>query len=343
MTRYVKYLAIGLIASIGAIIFISTQIDFDLFSDAWRDARYIYVLPCIVLLLLGLFGRAVRWQVLLDGRLSFWRSFSIVNVAYLINGFIPFRIGELARVWLASRTKPPIAYLTTGSTIVVERLLDLLAVVLILALALASGPVPEWLQVVGMTSGATALFGFVMLVFLARQRDIAHKLLNSILRIVPILQKINPHTLLDHVLDGLVPLAHPYTLALAFFWTGLSWGFSILAGYILMFTFYDEASLAATCLYIAAAAFAIAVPAVPGNVGTYEGAILLALGAVGYADDTNTATAFAVMVHAVNVGVHASTGVIGFIQEGVTIDQLSQGVRQVTEATEVEVNEVGSV
>ena len=91
-------------------------------------------------------------------------------------------------------------------------------------------------------------------------------------------------------------------------------------------------------------AFAIAVPAVPGNVGTYETAILLALGAVGYADNINTATAFAVTVHTVNVVVHATTGVLGFVQEGISIDQLSQGVRQVTTVTDAtETSEVRSV
>jgi uncharacterized membrane protein YbhN (UPF0104 family) len=100
-----------------------------------------------------------------------------------------------------------------------------------------------------------------------------------------------------------------------------------MAGYVLMYAFFDEASLAATMLYIAAAAFAIALPAVPGNLGTYEASILLALTAMGY-EQSSSAIAFAVMVHAVNVFVHATTGVFGFIQEGISLTQLSQGVRQ---------------
>lgn len=344
MTRYLKYLAIGIVASICAIWFISTQIDFELFSDAWAQARYVYLLPCVAFLVLGLLARAQRWRILLNERLPYWRSFSILNVAYLINGFIPFRIGELARIWLASRTEPPIAYLTTGGTIIVERLLDLLAVVLMLAFALAAGPVPEWLRVAGVTSGITALAGFLCLVFLSRRRDVSHNILALVTKLIPILRQFRLETWLNHFLDGLLPLAQMRTLTLAFLWTGLSWGFSIFAGYILMFTFYDRASLAATCLYIAGAAFAIAVPAVPGNVGTYETAILLALGAVGYADNINTATAFAVTVHTVNVVVHATTGVLGFVQEGISIDQLSQGVRQVTTVTDAtETSEVRSV
>jgi hypothetical protein len=41
------------------------------------------------------------------------------------------------------------------------------------------------------------------------------------------------------------------------------------------------------------------------------------------------------MVHAVNVFVHVSTGVLGFMQEGISLGQLSQGVQQMQQTTEV--------
>ena len=56
--------------------------------------------------------------------------------------------------------------------------------------------------------------------------------------------------------------------------------------------------------------------------------ILLALRAMGYGEPAATATAFAIAVHAVNLLVNSSLGVYGFIQEGVSLDQLSQGVRE---------------
>jgi len=117
-------------------------------------------------------------------------------------------------------------------------------------------------------------------------------------------------------------------------WTGLSWGFSTAAGYILMFAFFDQASLSATLLYIAAAAFAIAVPAVPGSIGPYELAIVAALGAAGYGEPAAVARAlavaraFAFVVHGVNLLVHALTGFAGLMREGLTLTQLSQGVQQ---------------
>jgi len=259
-----------------------------------------------------------------------------MNVAYLVNGVLPLRIGEVARMYLATRATPPVPPLKTASTIIVERLLDLLGVVLMVVLALSGGPVPDQIRASAMISGLVALAGFAALVLLASQRQVASQLLQWLLKLfgrdVKSPFSIRLTTWFDHFLDGLQPLTRPYALASALLWTIVSWGFSAIAGYILMFTFYSQASWAATLLYIAAAAFAIAVPAVPGNLGPYEGSIYLAISAMGYANPAGTAVAFAVLVHGLNLVVHATTGVIGFIQEGISFEQLSQGVQQMRQS-----------
>lgn len=318
---------LGLVVSTLAIYVIVTQIDLQQFGTAWSSARYIYILPCVVFLLAGLLTRALRWQTLLSHGLPLWRAFSIMNVAYLVNSVVPLRMGEVGRIYLASRAQPPIPVFKSAGTIVVERLLDLLAVLVMLGLALMAGPFPAEAQVTGALVIPTAVTGLIVIVLLARQRAFAHRLRQGAEHLLPFLRRASLEAWLDHFLDGLAPLTKMTTLVQTISWTGLSWGLSVTAGYILMFAFYQEANWTATLLYIAAAALAIAVPAIPGNIGTYEGSILVALLALGYAQD-GRALAFAVMVHAVNVAVHATTGIIGFIQEGITLEQLSQGMRK---------------
>ncbi|MGJ3238290.1 MAG: lysylphosphatidylglycerol synthase transmembrane domain-containing protein [Anaerolineae bacterium] len=321
---------LGTVVTALALYFIATQLNLALFWQAWTSARYVYVVPCLILLLIGLITRAFRWQVLLNGDLPFNRTFSIMNVAYLVNGLLPLRIGELARVYLVSRTRESIPIPTTTSTIIVERLLDLLAVGMMVLLALMLGTVPDQIRIASGAAALVALIGFGVLIVLASHRDWALQMSRRILQYVPLLNRY-ADTLerwFGQFLTGLIPLTQSRALVLAFFWTALSWMISVMAGYVLMFAFFPQASVAATMLYIAAAAFAIALPAVPGNIGTYEASILLALLAMGY-EQSNSAVAFAVMVHAVNVFVHAVTGLVGFIQEGISLTQLSQGVQQI--------------
>lgn len=326
---------LGLAVSLLAVLFIVSQVNVRALATALERARYIYLLPAFGLLLAGLVARALRWRLLLDDKLPLRRAFHIMNVAYLVNGVLPLRIGEVARVYLATRADPPVPVFQTASTIVVERLLDLLAVVLLLAGALVVGPVPDELRAAAVLAGPIALIGFLVLVFLSWRRALALRLLAAVVGRLERskegrsgaspLQKLSEW--FAQFLDGLAPLANPRALFRALGWTALAWGLSVAAGYVLMFAFYPVASWAATCLYIAAAAFSIAVPAIPGNVGTYEGSILLALNAVGYGEPLEVAVAFALVVHGVNLAVHVSTGIIGFIQEGISLGQLSQGVQ----------------
>jgi uncharacterized membrane protein YbhN (UPF0104 family) len=90
-------------------------------------------------------------------------------------------------------------------------------------------------------------------------------------------------------------------------------------------------------LYIAAASFAVAVPATVGNLGPYELSILLVLTALGYTQTPQaeaTATVFAFTVHFMNLLVNAILGVIGFLSEGVSIGQVSQGAQTVRDAAQ---------
>lgn len=320
---------LGLLVSLIAVVFITSEIDFDLLGEAVAQARWVFVLPTLLLLFIGLFARGQRWRVLLSGGLPYWRAFHIMNVAYLVNGVLPLRMGELARVFLAARGERPVPVFTTASTVIVERLLDLLAVVIMLALALVAGPLPDRFRSAGLVMGALAAGGFGLLVVLSRRRNLAHRLLAVALRVVPALRRFQPEQRLDHFLDGLAPLARWQALMQALWWTAAAWALSAAAGFVLMYTFFDTASLTTTFLYIAAAALVIAVPGMVGSVGLYEASILFALEASGYGEPASTAVAFAVTVHFVNVLVHTLTGMVGFMAEGVTLTQLTKGVRQI--------------
>lgn len=317
---------IGVTVSLLAVYFMITQVDFVTLLASLRQARWGFVLPTIALLLLGLVTRALRWRALLSGGLPLHRAFSMMNIAYLANNILPLRIGELARIYLATRADPPVPILKSTSTVVVERLLDLLSMVVLVALVLVAGPLSPEIQAAALVSGGVVLVGFAFLIFLASNRALTARWITILVGRLSFLRRLNPNQRLDEILDGLAPLTRLVTLTQVFGWTVISWGFSLAAGYILMFAFYPQGDWAATALYIAAAAFAIAVPAVPGNVGPYELSIIGALVALGYTE-TETALAFAVVVHAANVFVHAGTGLIGFIQEGISLEQLTTGVQ----------------
>jgi len=319
---------LGTIVSLLAIAFIASQIQLEAFGRALLNANYAYVVPCVVFLLLGLGARALRWRALLDVDLPLLRVFSIMNVAYLVNGVLPLRLGEVVRVFLMSQVEdgkvPPLRVI---SSIVVERLLDLLAVVWMVLMGLAFAPVPDELRAAGGVGAGMVAVGFCGLLAAAANRRRLHRVHAWMSRGISPPAQERLRVWLDQFLDGVALLTRWRPLLRLLGWTALSWVLSIVAGYFLMIAVFEVGDWLATALYIAAAAFAIAVPAVPGNLGTYEWSIVVALQALGY-DDFSRLAAFALLVHAVNVLVHAATGVVGMFQEGVTLGQLQRGVRQ---------------
>jgi hypothetical protein len=321
---------LGAVVSLLAVYFVASQMNIAEMTAAFSSARYEFLLLCALLLTLGLSTRAVRWQRLLGSRLTIWRAFHILNISYLVNGLLPLRIGEVGRIFLATRIEPPVPPLLTTSTILVERLLDLLAVVLLIALALLGGSVPNELRAAALLFGSAALIGFFVLALLAQRRDWTQAFVIRLAQRFPPLARWQVGAWVGHFLDGLAPLTRPASLLTALLWTGVSWGLSVAAGYVLMYAFFPSASWAATALFIAAAALAIAVPAVPGNIGTYEASIVFALSAMNYGEPYGTAVAFAVVVHGVNLILYAILGVIGFVEEGISLAQLSQGVEKMT-------------
>jgi hypothetical protein len=332
LSRNSKIAVFGALISLLTIAFILSQIRVDQFGEALLRANYAYVLPCVLFLVLGLVTRAFRWRGLLQGALPLRRAFSIMNVAYLVNGVLPLRLGEVVRIYLTTQvTGHPVAALTAASTVIVERLLDLLAIVVMVLVALGFAPVPRELQTASLVSAVAAIGGFIVLVWMASHRAWVTRLLTTAAKVVKPLAHPRWQTWVNQFLDGLLPLTTWRGFLSPVFWTAASWILSLIAGYFLMIAVFGVGDWVATALYIAAAAFAIAVPAVPGNLGTYEGSILLALQAMGYTD-FNQMAAFAVLVHAVNVLVHAVTGLIGMLQEGVSLNQLQRGVQQMRQS-----------
>lgn len=321
-------LLLGGLVSAAAIYLVFHQIDLRALGLALAGADYIYIVPSALLIVIGLGARTVRWRVLLAARLPAGRAFNIINITYLLNGLLPFRLGELGRAYLATRAQPPVPAFTTLSTILVERLLDTLAVLIIIGVALPIAPVPPELRAAAFAFLPALLIGFTVVLVLAahpaRTLGLARRLLPASF---PPRERILGW--LEHFLSGLRPLTRPRTLALLLFWTAVAWALSVLSGFVLMRAFFPSGDLGTTALFTAAASFAVALPAVPGNVGPYEASILIALSAMGYGADAETALAFAIVVHFLNLGVVAILGVSGFIAEGVSLEQLSQGVRSV--------------
>ncbi len=323
--------ALGLLISI-AIVYLLVGQDIDAVRDELKHARYIYLVPTGALLIVSLATRAIRWHILLDRKVSIWHSFHILNVGYFLSAVIPLRVGDIARAWMTTRLDPPVAAFSAISTIVVERLLDLLALVGMIGLMLAVLDVPSEVASAGVIVGVLAGIAGLLLIVLSIRPQWAFAMLQRLLKWIPVLKRLDLEARLQNFMQGIEPMSNMRVAIGALVWTVLSWLVSLTAGYVLLFMLFDAPTVGATVSFIVLATMSVALPAVPGNLGPFEGAVVggLWIGdmiASASPPDNAPAVATGVILHALTLVIYVSLGLIGLWIEHASVREVAEGAQ----------------
>lgn len=270
-----------------------------------------WLLLAFLMVPVSLLLRGIRWSILLDRRIPIAQATHMVNVMFLGNQ-LPLRLGEVARSVLATRNRVPLA--TSASSIVVERLLDTLIVVLMIAASVGGSPeVSERAALFGLF----ALLGFLVLLFFARYPQIAHRILDGLRRLAPILDRLPLKALLNDLLDGLQPLTQARALLSILFWTLIAWSVSLLGYYCLHLALGIETDYPrAVPLGASLAALSLALPVSIAGLGPFEGAIVVSGNIVGM--DPLASVSLGFLFHGVTVLSYAIWGAIGLMALGVS-------------------------
>ena len=264
---------------------------------------------------LTLFTRGIRWWVLLSRRLPMSQALHMVNIMFMGNQ-LPMRLGEVARGVLANRAGVPLV--TSATSIVVERLIDTLVVVMLIALSLSQLPdAPPQVNETASAAGIAALTGFLLLLVLASAPQTAQRLLERLLTALPQLRRLRLQAALVYLLDGLRPLRDWRAFLGAAFWTAVAWAASMLHYYLLHLALgIDVGSPLAIPLGVSLAALSLALPVSIAGIGAFEAAIVASGALVGMSALESLSLGF--LLHGVTVLGYVFWGVIGMVALGVS-------------------------
>jgi uncharacterized protein (TIRG00374 family) len=138
--RLIKILA-GLAVSAALLIYFFWDVDLRAVAARLRETRWSFLALCAALNVLALWLRAWRWYYLYPPGTQPSHLFNATMIGYMANNLLPLRAGELVRVYVASRHGQ--RFWTTVATLVVERVLDALAVGLTVVVLLLVVPFPR--------------------------------------------------------------------------------------------------------------------------------------------------------------------------------------------------------
>jgi uncharacterized protein (TIRG00374 family) len=313
----------GLLVSvvlIGAILYF---VDLKAMVAAVKAANYLLLLVFLVMGVFWLLVRGLVWRTLLRNSASFRDVFLSLMEGYLLNNFLPFRLGEIGRAFLLSR-KSELKFVEILPTIIIERVTDLAfsAAIFIAAVPFVVGAAGA--EQIGFVVAGAVVVGLVVMYLLARNRQWALDVFHRLSHRWPVLQSTGG-SFLEAFFTGLEVLTDPGLFARFFLLMTLNWGMAIIQYFLIARAFFPQATLVWGMFLLGAAAFGGAIPSLPGGVGTLEGAMAGALTLL--SGDQSTALAVALTSHAVNYLYSGVFGLYGLSREGQTISGIYQQIK----------------
>ncbi len=312
-------LVFGIVISVTALAVLIWFADGKQVLSALEQVNLIWIALVLVLLFVSLMTRAAAWRIILKNRISFGKSFLILNAGYFVNTILPFRIGEVARAFLLIPSG--FTFWEAFPTILLERMYDIIFTVCLFLTGLTF--VLNFSQGIVYASvlGGLVLLGFGTLFFLVKNQNQVLAWLEGISLPWTKVQAWLIKQLLS-ILSGLTILSDPWQLIKVFSFMLLSWGIAILYQYFLLKAFIPDARLIWAMFALGALGLGVSVPSSPGNIGLYEASITLALAAFGV--DQSTAFTYALTSHILNLAVTTLFGSFALVREGYTLRDIWQ-------------------
>jgi glycosyltransferase 2 family protein len=305
------------------------------FADVWAETRRAnawLLLAAVVFTFITHALRAWRWQSLLApiGPTRFSTAFETTIIGFAVSFFIPARPGEVVRPFLLARKEglPPTA---AFATVVLERLLDLVTVLLLFGIFVFTVPagvlrgdatqfahVKFW----GGVAGAAALAGLVLVFTLAGHPERLGRAAGRIERVLPARAAHAVARFVESFAQGLAVMRQPARLAIALLQSVPVW-LSIGAGiWLASRAFSITFPYSGSFLVMALLTVGVAVPT-PGQIGGFHAAYQIAVQTF-FNASYDRAVGAALVLHAVSFVPVSLLGVIYMAREGLTFQNAQQ-------------------
>jgi uncharacterized membrane protein YbhN (UPF0104 family) len=309
-----------------------TSFRWDLFLTTLDRVEWPWLAASICLILLGNVGRAVRWQVMLrpfGTQIGVWRLTSDTAIG-LTAGVLLGRVGEVVRPYLiAIQTGLPFS--SQAAAWLLERMLDLLAVLLLCGYALIRLPQYSWrlgskVQEALAAGGYSLAFaGAICLVLLLAFRDPAGRARQRILSALTFLpqgQQWHASQMLTAFSQGVECTRDPQLLTLLIGYTLLEWAIIVASSFAVFHAFAATRGFGLLDVLVLLAFMTLgSLVQVPGLGGGVQVAVIVALTRI-YGIPLEAASGIAILLWVVGSIAIVPFGVACAFHEGLNWSKL---------------------
>jgi len=293
----------GIAVAAGLLVWSLRGVHLDQVARQISEARPWPLFLSVVIATLTFPLRMVRWRLLLrdesGGPLPAAPLWHAVAIGFMANNILPFRAGELVRVFAATRLSGA-RFSATISSVAVERIFDGLTVVALLALGLLTSDLPPGVAVSGVSlaraaqiAGVISLAALVGALLVVAFPLAAERLIRLVLPAGRLADRLVG--LIEGVRHGLAVLRSPALLAGVIVWSLVLWLTNALAFRVAFAAFGVPVGFAGALLLQGILVIGISVQLTPGFVGQFEAAIVAALALFGVSNQL--ASSYAITFH----------------------------------------------
>jgi uncharacterized protein (TIRG00374 family) len=285
-----RWLQIGIGVAISAVCLWLSMRDVDprAVGYALSKANYLGFAAAVATTIAGFWLRAVRWRSLISSprRLGIGSLFSATMIGFMANNVLPLRLGEFVRPWALSR-REGMSKSTLLATVVVERAVDMLTLLVILGIALFVHPISAATEAGRMTrAGAgvlviTCIALTVFVVVLERQPRLAHAAITRLASPLPERARERVSGMLLHFVEGLGLFRDLPRLSWVFLLSFFMFGVVVLGLAASLWALGIHLPWYAGLVMLVITAIGIMVPAAPGYIGTMNVACIAGLALFG--------------------------------------------------------------
>jgi len=259
------------------------------------------LLPAVGLSVLVLSLRIFRWGLILSPlcRIPSGELIAIAGAGYFSIVLIPARIGEFVRPYLL-HTGGHLRFASSLATVFLERVMDMLSILMVFIVMVMISPLPEW----AITSGKAAagflslLVAFVVLLYF--KGPLVVKTTRLLLGPLPSGLRDRVIHLLEEFIEGFEAIASGWRMLGIVMLSLMVWFCSGLLIHTVLLFFTIDLGLFVAFLVLVINIIGISIPTAPGMLGNFQYACILALSIYGVPKEE--ALAFSVVYYLVGMG-----------------------------------------
>jgi uncharacterized protein (TIRG00374 family) len=319
----VTVLAVGLIA-----VFLRNA-DYAHVWTTMKSARADFLIWSLVLTAVGFVVRTERWQYLLAplGPTRFRNVWRATVIGFAASAVLPARAGEVLRPYLLARQEG-LSATATFATIIVERVLDLAAVLLLLACYLLwfdpgmdarDSAVFQAIRYGGFVMAPVAVGALILMFFMAGHPERLQQWLLKAERVLPTRLATFIAALARTLAEGFAVVRSPVRLIAAVAWSIVLWVLIAATTWAVARAFFIDMPFTGGWLMSAPLVVGVAVGA-PGGGGGGEQGVGSATSFFGAENDT--AVGAAIVLHAVSIVPVVLLGLLYTVQDGLKLGGL---------------------